>query len=212
MPIISRTSAAGASHHRIPVRVDDLGVDFLTLAGHKFYAPKGIGALYIRTGCHFTPLIHGGGQEGGRRSGTENVIFAVALGIAAELVQTRLGQDQTHLKHLRDRLVNEPLTNGFELTPDRVAACVEQWKRWRPKCLFGYPNSFVLLIQMAEKQGIDLREVKRCGLQVIGTTSEMLGEVNRKIITDAFGVPVYDSYGLREAVREMVRLILALGA
>lgn len=95
---------AAQSVGKIPVRVDDLGVDFLTLAGHKFYAPKGIGALYIRTGCHFTPLIHGGGQEGGRRSGTENVIFAVALGIAAELVQTRLGQDQTHLKHLRDRL------------------------------------------------------------------------------------------------------------
>ncbi len=105
---------------------------------------------------------------------------------------------QTRIKHLRDRLVNEPLTNGFELTPERVAGYVEQWKRWRPKCIFGYPNSFVLLIQMAEKQGIDLMEVKRCGLQVISTTSEMLGEVNRKIITDAFGVPVYDSYGLRE--------------
>ncbi|MFO8012496.1 MAG: phenylacetate--CoA ligase family protein [Phycisphaerae bacterium] len=105
---------------------------------------------------------------------------------------------QTRAKHLRDRLVNEPLTNGFELTPERVAGYVEQWKRWRPKCIFGYPNSFVLLIQMAEKQGIDLRDVKRCGLQVISTTSEMLGEVNRKIIADAFGVPVYDSYGARE--------------
>jgi phenylacetate-CoA ligase len=105
---------------------------------------------------------------------------------------------QTRLKHFRDWLINEPLTNGFELTPERVAAGVEDWKRWRPKCIFGYPNSFVLLIQMAEKQGTDLREVKRCGLEVISTTSEMLGEVNRKIIAEAFGVPVYDSYGARE--------------
>jgi len=106
---------------------------------------------------------------------------------------------QTRLKHLRDRLINEPLTNGFELTPERVARCVEDWKRWRPKCIFGYPNSFVLLIQMAEKQGIDLRELKRRGLRVVATTSEMLGDVNRRIISEAFGVPVFDSYGLREA-------------
>jgi len=106
---------------------------------------------------------------------------------------------QTRIKHLRDRLVNEPLTNGFELTPDRVARAFDDWKRWRPKCLFGYPNSFVLMVRMAENQGLDLSELHTRGLQVICTTSEMLGEVNRRIIGDAFGVPVYDSYGLREA-------------
>ncbi|MFP3868325.1 MAG: cysteine desulfurase family protein [Desulfobacteraceae bacterium] len=95
---------AAQSVGKIPVRVDDLMVDFLTLAGHKFYAPKGIGALYVRTGCEFTPLLHGGGQEGGRRSGTENVIFAVALGIASRVAQNCLGQDQIHLRHRRDRL------------------------------------------------------------------------------------------------------------
>ncbi|MDD3581844.1 MAG: cysteine desulfurase family protein [Desulfobacca sp.] len=97
-------SDAAQSVGKIPTRMDELGVDFLTLAGHKFYAPKGIGALYVRTGCGFTPLIHGGGQEAGRRSGTENVIFDVALGLAAELAQDRLAQDQIHLKALRDRL------------------------------------------------------------------------------------------------------------
>ncbi|RLA90691.1 MAG: cysteine desulfurase NifS [Deltaproteobacteria bacterium] len=95
---------AAQSVGKIPIQVNELRVDFLTLAGHKFYAPKGIGALYVRTGCEFTPLIHGGGQEGGRRSGTENVIFDVALGLAAELAQERLEQDRTHLKALRDRL------------------------------------------------------------------------------------------------------------
>lgn len=95
---------AAQSVGKIPTRVDDLGVDFLTLAGHKCYAPKGIGALYVRTGCSFTPLIHGGGQERGCRSGTENVIFNVALGIACELAQARLDLDQAHLIYLRDRL------------------------------------------------------------------------------------------------------------
>ena len=106
---------------------------------------------------------------------------------------------QDRLKHFRDWLVNDGLTNGFEVTPERVAAYVEYWKRWKPKCIFGYPSTFVLMIQMAEQLGIDLHELKTYGLKVISTTSEMLGEVNRRIISDGFGVPVYDSYGLREA-------------
>lgn len=95
---------AAQSVGKLPIHVDDLGVDFLTLAGHKCYAPKGIGALYVRTGCAFTPLLHGAAQEGGRRAGTENVILDVALGIAAELAQTRLEQDQLHCLKLRNRL------------------------------------------------------------------------------------------------------------
>jgi len=105
---------------------------------------------------------------------------------------------QGRLKQIRDWLVNEPLTNGFEITPEAVARHVETWKRWRPKCLFGYPNTFLLTVQMAEKLGIDLKELKRHGVRVICTTSEMLGEVNRRIISEAFDLPVYDSYGLRE--------------
>jgi phenylacetate-CoA ligase len=106
---------------------------------------------------------------------------------------------QDRIKQVRDWLVNEPLTNGFEITAEAVSCYVEQWKRWRPKCIFGYPNSFILTVQIAGKLGIDLTELKRCGVRVLCTTSEMLGEVNRKIISEAFGLPVYDSYGLREA-------------
>ncbi|HUT56380.1 MAG TPA: phenylacetate--CoA ligase family protein [Planctomycetota bacterium] len=106
---------------------------------------------------------------------------------------------QDRFKRLRDWLVNDGLTNGFEVTPERVAEYVDYWKRWRPKCIFGYPNSFVLTVMMAKQQGIDLSELRNSGLEVICTTSEMLGELNRKTITEAFGVPVYDSYGLREA-------------
>ncbi len=85
---------------KIPVLVDELGVDLLTVAGHKLYAPKGIGALYIRKGVNVEPLIHGAGHESGRRAGTENVIFDVALGKACEIAGEHL-KDHT-LKELTD--------------------------------------------------------------------------------------------------------------
>ncbi len=88
---------------KIPVDVKELGVDLLTIAGHKLYAPKGIGALYAREGIDITPLLHGGGQEGGRRSGTENVIMIVGLGTAFRLIKERLEKDMLHMKRLRDR-------------------------------------------------------------------------------------------------------------
>jgi cysteine desulfurase len=90
---------ASQSAGKVPLNPNELGVDLLTLAGHKMYAPKGIGALYIREGIHFEPLIHGASHESGRRAGTENVIFAVALGKASELAGTH---DLSQVKHLTD--------------------------------------------------------------------------------------------------------------
>src|SRR6266545_1668151 len=72
---------------KIPVRLPDLGVDLQTVVGHKFYAPKGVGALIVRQGVPFEPLIHGAGHEGGRRAGTENVPYVVGLGRAAVLAR-----------------------------------------------------------------------------------------------------------------------------
>ena len=120
MEIGELARAAGAWFHtdaaqsvgKIPVRVAALQVDFLTMAGHKFYAPKGVGALYVRPGCAFSPLLHGAGQEGGRRPGTENVPYIVALGEACRLARERLAQDGTHLKGLRD-LLHARLLAGF---------------------------------------------------------------------------------------------------
>jgi phenylacetate-CoA ligase len=106
---------------------------------------------------------------------------------------------QDRIKRVRDWLVNEPLSDGFEITEERAVRYIEDWKRWRPACIFGYPNSLLLTVRIAEKQGIDLKEIGRRGTRALCTTSEMLGEVNRRIIGEAFGLPVYDSYGLREA-------------
>jgi cysteine desulfurase len=86
---------ASQSVGKIPADVSSLGVDFLTLAGHKLYAPKGVGALYIRKGIEIEPLIHGANQESGRRGGTENVIFAAGLGKACEIAAEKLGSNTT---------------------------------------------------------------------------------------------------------------------
>jgi cysteine desulfurase len=97
-------SDAAQSIGKVPVDVGELEVDALTIVGHKFYAPKGIGALYVRKGTPLSPILFGGGQERGLRPGTENVALIVALGAAAVLAQERLAADQAHLQQLRDRL------------------------------------------------------------------------------------------------------------
>ena len=89
---------------KIPVDVETLGVDFLTLSGHKFHGPKGVGALYIRKGIELEPLIHGGEQEGGLRAGTENTVGIAGVGKAAELVEGRLPDMNLRVRALRDRL------------------------------------------------------------------------------------------------------------
>ena len=101
--ILIHTDAA-QSAGKIPVLVDDLGVDFLSLAGHKLYAPKGVGTLYLRTGRELPSLIHGAAHESGRRAGTENVLLNVGLGKACELAAERLPLVRAHSEDLRDRL------------------------------------------------------------------------------------------------------------
>jgi len=106
---------------------------------------------------------------------------------------------QDRIKRFRDWLINDGLTNGFEVTPQRLKKNFLSWLGWQPQCIFGYPSTFVLTVTMAGSLGLDLTALKRRGLKVIITTSEMLSDVDRQLIADGFGVPVYDSYGLREA-------------
>jgi cysteine desulfurase len=102
---------AAQSVGKVKVDVEELGVDFLTVAGHKFYAPKGVGALFVRRSRELTPLLHGASQENGRRAGTENLPYIVALGAACRLAREGLEATTAHLRTLRD-LLHEKLLAG----------------------------------------------------------------------------------------------------
>lgn len=97
---VDAVQAAG----KIPLDVQDMGIDMLGISGHKFHAPKGVGALYVNSKTLITPLIVGGHQERGKRAGTENVPYIVGMAKAAELAQDALKYETTEVKRLRDKL------------------------------------------------------------------------------------------------------------
>ena len=118
--IAEATHAHGALMHtdaaqslgKVPVSVNELGIDLMTVAGHKLYAPKGIGVLFVRRGVKLESLIHGADHESGRRAGTENVPYIVGLGLAAEIARLTLAEEMPRLRGLRDRL-HEALRAGL---------------------------------------------------------------------------------------------------
>ena len=95
---------AAQSVGKVPITVRELGADLLSLAGHKIYAPKGVGALYVRRGTAIQPVMLGAGHEGGLRPGTENVASIVGLGVACELARLDLGVEAARVAALRERL------------------------------------------------------------------------------------------------------------
>lgn len=119
---------------KVPVDVSKLPVDLLTLSGHKIYAPKGIGVLYVRRGTRIAPFMIGGHQERGRRGGTENVPYIVGLGRAAELVREKLPEEMVRLQALRDKLeegilekIPNVIVNGKAAprVPNTLSCCFE---------------------------------------------------------------------------------------
>jgi cysteine desulfurase len=94
---------------KIPIDVQKVPVDMLSVSGHKLHAPKGVGVLYVRRGTKFSPFLIGGHQEKGRRGGTENVASIIGLGKACELAAEHIGEENERVRYLRDRLENEIL-------------------------------------------------------------------------------------------------------
>jgi cysteine desulfurase len=97
---VDAVQAAG----KFPLRVKELPIDLLTISAHKFYAPKGVGALYVRRGITFPPFMIGGHQERNRRAGTENVAAIIGMGMAAEIALERMAEDSSRVGKLRDLL------------------------------------------------------------------------------------------------------------
>jgi cysteine desulfurase len=120
--VLVHTDAAQAVG-KVPVNVAELGVDLLSVAGHKLYAPKGIGALFIRRGVRLEPLIRGAGHEMGLRAGTENILEQVGLGEACRIVARELDEETPRIRALRDRLEDRLRDRVVELAvhgdPDR---------------------------------------------------------------------------------------------
>ncbi|HTZ17843.1 MAG TPA: cysteine desulfurase family protein [Dissulfurispiraceae bacterium] len=102
--IIFHTDAVSTTGN-IPVDVNELGADLLSMTAHQFYGPKGVGALYVREGTRLVPLLYGGIQEGGRRAGTENVAAIAGMGKAAELARVEMAARMDHSVKLRNRLI-----------------------------------------------------------------------------------------------------------
>ncbi len=116
--IVFHTDAA-QSTGKIPVNVNDLGVDLLSIAGHKLYAPKGVGVLYVREGIRLKNLLYGAGHENGKRPGTENLLEIVGLGKACEVATRDISTNQQHLISMREFLYNE-LVKAFGVERLRV--------------------------------------------------------------------------------------------
>ncbi len=165
------TAAAG----KVEVDVDSLGVDLLTMSGHKLHAPKGVGVLYIREGTRIAPFIHGGHQERVMRAGTENIIGIVGMGRACELLAGEWRADAAEMRRLRDRLeqgirerVPEVRFNGH---PERRAANVCH-------ASIGYVEGEALLLNL-DLEGIAVASGSACSA----------GEEGASPTLEAIGVP-----------------------
>ena len=161
---------------KTPVDVTETPIDFLSISGHKFHAPKGVGALYIRNGLSFQPLLYGGGQESGRRSGTENVASIVGLGKAAEIMKQRLNGDKlSSIAELRDYFENSLLSQLDGVT-------VNGSKEHRTA------NTSHLSFQNCEAAGLIIL-LDEYGVQCSAGSACMTGKQQPSHVQTAMGIP-----------------------
>lgn len=162
---------AVASTGTIPVNVDELGVDALSLAGSMFYGPKGAGALYLRHGTRLTPLLDGGIQEDGRRGGTENVPGIVGLGKAAEVAAARLATRREHLRTLQEKL-ETGLAGAIEHVQINAAGALRLPNRTSVSIRFVEGESMLMFLNM---EGIAGASGSSCTSRALKASHVLIG-------------------------------------
>lgn len=166
---------------QIEVDVAKLGVDLLSLSGHKMYGPKGVGALFVRKGVRIVPQMHGGGHERRRRAGTENVPGIVGLGVAARLAAEELPRRQAHLRELRDMLIS-----GLMERIDHVKLNGHPTLR--------LPNNVNVSIQYVEGESI-LLNLDAAGIAASSGSACTSGSLEPSHVLVAMGVPHEVAHG-----------------
>ena len=166
---------------KLPIDLHHLPVDMLSLSGHKMHAPKGIGALYIRKGVRFRPLMRGGHQERGRRAGTENVPYIVGLGVAAQLCVEYMQKEQVDVARLRDKLEYGLL--------ERIPEC-----RVNGDIEHRLPNTSNISFKNVEGEAI-LLLLDRLGIAASSGSACTSGSLEPSHVLRAMGVPFNYAHG-----------------
>ena len=165
----------------VPIDVKDLGVDLLSMSAHKIYGPKGIGALYMRKGLRLPNFIHGGGQEMGRRAGTENLPSIVGFGKAAELARENLDGPIAHCRELRDYLVQRVTT---EIPDTFVNGTMDARHPGNANITFKYIEGESILL-LLDYKGVSVSTGSACSSKSLKPSH----------VLDALGVPVEMIHG-----------------
>jgi cysteine desulfurase len=167
---------------KIPISLSKLNeVDLLSLSGHKLHAPKGIGVLYVRKGTRLSPYIIGGHQEGGRRGGTENVPYIIGMGKAAELAMTRMDEENTRVRELRDKLEQGLL--------DRIPNSILNGGRERR-----LPNTTNVSFEYVEGESI-LLLMSNLGICASSGSACTSGSLEPSHVLRAMGIPFTAAHG-----------------
>jgi cysteine desulfurase len=178
--IYFHTDAVQTSGH-VPLNVNDLGVDLLSISAHKLYGPKGVGALYIRKGTNITPFMHGGEQERGLRASTENVPSIVGFGTAAAIAHSELDREIKHLVPLRNKLIEGLLKNidGIRLNGHSTQRL---------------PNNVNISIKFIEGEAM-LRNLDREGIAASTGSACSSGKQEPSHVLLAMGAPCGSNFG-----------------
>ncbi len=165
---------------KIPINLAQTKIDMLSLSGHKLHAPKGIGVLYVRKGTKFSPFLIGGHQEKGRRGGTEATSSIIGMGVAAELAASRMEEENTRVKRLRDRLEDELLkVSNTKVNGDRVNRL---------------PNTTSISFEFVEGEGI-LLMMDEFGICASSGSACTSGSLQPSHVLRAMGIPFTMAHG-----------------